>query len=688
MRKYLIVISFLALATIAQGQETVQWASTVMFVTSETTPLQFAASQALHKPNVLPQGGESPNAWRPRKSDSDEYIVVQFAQAIQAQQIAIAETENPGAVSKVTAYDAEDNEYVLFELTPRAIPLKSRLLNLFFEKTPYEIAYIRVDIAGGAVEGFNSIDAIGISASNLPISVLIELVPNINPELEVERLSENVNSTYVEHSPLLSPDGNTLYFSRKFHPDNAGGVDDGEDIWFSKKDPNTGEWLPAENLGPPLNTPGPNFISSITQDSEGRTVLLLGNQYQKKGRMTQGVSMSRDNGKGGWEKPTNLVVENDYNYSAKADYYMSSTNDVILLSAERDDTYGDRDIYVTFKTDKGDWTEPKNLGQIINTADIEDSPFLDKDNETMYFSSSGFRGYGKADIYVTKRLDDTWTNWSAPENMGKGVNGPQDDVYFNIPSSGNIAYFTKGSVDENTDIFQFRIDEFLIKDTPEPTDPVIATIEPEKLITININGRVLNAKTNEPIGNTKVVIERLPDGVRLGETMSSEGAGEYNFVLSPGARYGFLAQADGFLSKNENVDLNDVKESTTITRDLFLTPIEKGAAISINNIFFDFDMSKLKTASYAELRRILNLLNENKIQTIEITGHTDSIGDDDYNLSLSKRRAKAVYDYFKKNGIIESRLISKGLGETKPVKPNDTKENRASNRRVEFKIID
>lgn len=697
MKKYFLSAIFMFLSLLAMAQETVQWASTVMFVTSETSPLQFSAAQALHKPNVLPRGGENPNAWRPRRADGKDYIVVLFENPIQAQQIAIAESENPGAISKVYAYDNQDNEYLLFELTPRAIPLESRLLNLFFEKTPYEIAYIRVDIDGAAVEGFNSIDAIGISASNIPISVLIELASHVNHNVDVEQLSSNVNSPYVEHSPLLSPDGKTLFFSRKFHPDNAGGVDDGEDIWYSELDESTGEWLPAKNLGPPLNTPGPNFISSITQDGDD-IVLLLGNQYGKKGRMSQGISMSRKSPGGKWEKPTNLVVENDYNYSEKADYYMSASNDVILMSTERDDTYGDRDIYVSFSNGKNEWTEPMNIGANINTADVENAPFLDKDNETLYFSSSGYSGYGGADIFVSKRLDDTWTNWSAPENLGPGINGATDDVYFNIPSSGTHAYFTKGDADENTDIFQFKIDEFFIEDVdttpitaPEPVDidttDVVAVVEEPEEIFVTIRGQVLNSKTQQPIG-TRILVERLPDGADIGSTNSDAGSGSYNFQLRAGARYGFLAEADGFVSVNENIDLNDVTTAMEINRNLMLTPIEKGADIVINNIFFDFDQAVLKTASYPELERILKYLQDGQIEKIEISGHTDSVGDDNYNLRLSERRAKAVYNYFKNRQIIEARLVYKGYGETAPVAPNDTKENRRKNRRVEFKILE
>lgn len=697
------------LSSTAWAQETVQWASEVMFVTSELTALQYAASQALHSPNIYPSGGESPNAWRPAQTDGQEYIVVKFAEPIRAQQIAIAETENPGAVSKVYAYDSLDNEYLLFDLNARPIPLQSRLLNLFFEKTPYRIAYIRVDLNCAAVPGYNAIDAIGLSTSNIPISVLIELAANVNNNLSTEKLSSNVNSEYAELGPLLSPDGKRLYFSRTSHPDNVGGMDDYSDIWYSELDEETQEWLPAKNIGGPLNTPGSNYICSITQVGD-EVILLLGNRYEKRGRMGEGISMSRSDGSGKWSKPVNLDIDNPYNYSDKADFYMSQDTEIIIMSMERDDTNGDRDLYVSFKRngDETKWSEPLNLGPVINSADEEYAPFLDKDNQTLYFTSRGFRGYGGADIFVSKRLDDTWLNWSKPENMGSGVNGPLDDTYFNIPSSGSHAYFTRGSEDENTDVYRFRIEELFVEPgKEEEPEELIAVVEEEPEVDtvsavavapivpeptpiteifVTIKGQVMNDKTKNSIPSL-VIVERLPDGVKVGETYT-DANGIFEFKVRSGARYGFMAEKDGFLSKNENVDLNEVTESSTIIQDLSLNPIETGAAVVVNNIFFDFDQAELKTASYSELKRILGMLQSGKIGKIEISGHTDSIGDKVYNEQLSKLRANAVYDYFKANGIDANRMTTIGYGESKPVDSNDTAEGRKKNRRVEFKILE
>lgn len=693
MKKFLLLIAAAWLSMPLLAQESVIWASKVIEVSSEMSPLQYSAMQALHKPNVLPAGGDNPNAWTPRKADRPEFITVEFPRAIHAQQIAIAESQNPGAISQVYAYDRSFNEYLLFEMTPRAVPIKSRLLNLFFERTPYEIAAVRLVIDGRSIEGANSIDAIGISDSNIPISVLINVAPNVNTELTtVEKLSESVNSTYVEHAPIISPDGKYLFFSRQYHPDNVGGVEDPEDIWYSEWNEEKQEWSIAKNAGSPLNNAGPNFVSSVTLEN-GELVLLLGNQYGKKGRMYAGASMSRLTSSG-WTKPENIGIVNDYNYSDQVDYFLNASGQVMIISAERDDTYGGRDLYVSFKTDKSLWSEPKSLGSDINTAADEAAPFLTNDGKTLYFSTKGFSGYGEADIFVANRLDDTWENWSEPENLGSGINTESNDVYFSMPTSGKHAYFTRGSEGEDTDIYRFEIKEFF-QETPTllaSTDLDGAKmkkleIKPEELFVI-LKGRVLDEKTNQPV-IADIMIERLPDGVDIGAVKTNAETGTFQFSLRGGGHYGIVTQAEGYVSLDRNLDLNNLTgDQKSMELDLFMVKLETGAEITLNNIFFDLEKYELKTSSYPELERILEMLKSGVLKKIEISGHTDSSGPDEYNRVLSERRAKAVYSYFVANGIETSRLTVIGHGETKPKFPNDTRVNMEKNRRVEFKILE
>lgn len=665
----LLSICLLLLAAATSSAQNVQWASKVLEVSSQISDTQFSGKQALRAPNVLPAGGENPNAWTPDRPNRKEFIKVGFDEPMRIRQIVIAESYNPTAVSAVYAYDPQGKEYLIETFQPQALPTaQGRLLNIFVDRTDYEVAAIKVVIDGTVLPGYHSIDAIGISKSRAPITIDVNVAADVNPDIQAQKLGPEVNSEYKELKPLLSPDGNTLFFSRRNHPQNIGGVNDKEDIWYSEKNVQTGKWTEAKNIGAPLNNEGPNFISSITPD--GNTMLLLlGNRYDKRGKMSAGVSMSYKDGDT-WSKPVALDIDNEYNFSDQASFFLAQSRKTLLMSVQREDTRGDRDIYVSFLKDNDKWTEPKNLGDIINTAGIEGSPFLAADDRTMYFSSNGFSGYGGSDIYVTRRLDDTWTNWSEPENLGPSINSNGDDLFFNIPLSGEQAYYSRGANDADVDIFSLDLPVFY-----KPSPVVV------------IKGKVYNAKTNAPIGAAKIFYERLSDGVEVG-IARSESDGSYQIILPYGERYGYLAEAPGYVAISANINLVEEQEFKEITQDLYLMPIEVGARVTINNIFFDFDKATLRTESYPELNRLLELLNEYPKMKIRIEGHTDALGSNEYNQKLSQRRADAVARFLRVNGVNTNRLVVVGKGETTPVATNETEEGRQQNRRVEFEITE
>ncbi len=687
MREFFASLIALHITMAVSAQETVIWATDVVDISSEYSPFEYSAMQALLKPNVLPRGGEDPNAWRPKNPDKESFIVVSFDNPINAQQVAIAESENPGAVKAVYAYDVEMNEHLLFEITPRIIPLESRLLNLFFEPTDYKIEAIKVVLSGDQVPGYNSIDAVGISASNIPIAVLIKIARNVNEDLSAKRLDENVNSEYTEHSPILSPDGTRLYFSRQFHPDNVGGTEDSEDIWVSELDPKTNNWLQAVNVGPPLNNKGPNFISSISIVGD-KEVLVLGNRYGPNDRMYTGVSISMRDGDS-FTKPQPVNIENEYNYSPNADFFMVPGGEALLISAERDDTRGLRDLYVSFRKNDSLWSEPKNLGADINTMGEEEAPFLAEDGKTLYFSSNGYSGYGGQDIYLTVRQDESWTSWSEPTNMGAGINKAGDDEYFSIPSQGQFAYFTRGSGGDDMDIFNFRVDDLIEK----PEGPVYESLkhltsdslrQAERIVALS--GQVLDAETGAPVAGASVVIQQLPNGSESARVMTDEN-GKYAAEVLSGEQYAVSSSAPGFVGESENLDLRAIGPGQEIMKNLKLIPSTSDMTLAFNNVFFGFDQANLQTESMPELKRILDMLRSGEIKGLEIKGYADAIGTEVYNKRLSTQRAKAVYKWFVDKGIGKDRLTYEGFGETNPVAANDSPANRQKNRRVEFNLM-
>jgi len=674
MKRFLLSLILLTGITLTSKAQVVQWASKVIEFSSELTPVQYSAKQALGKPNVLPAGGQSPNAWAPDKPKRKEFLKLGFDNPISIRQIAIAESHNPSAIYRVLAYDEAGKEYVVNTLNPSAVPLKGRMLNLFMDPTPYKVAAIKIEFDGAAVPDYYSIDAVAISDSNYPIIADIPTMQLLASGILIEALDKNVNSEYSELNPLLSPDGKTLYFSRKNHPQNVGGVNDKEDIWYSQLD-SAGHWQLAQNMGREFNNAGPNFVNtirSVTPDGKS-AIMLLGNKYNKNGKMEAGVSIS-SNVNGQWTKPKALNIDNDYNFNEKANYFLTDNRQTLLMSVERDDTQGSRDLYVSFMKSDSSWTEPKNLGSVVNTANEETAPFLASDDKTLYFSSNGFSGYGGSDIYVSKRLDDTWTNWSEPENLGPEINSPLEDLFFNIPASSEFAYYSRGVSETNTDIFRVKL-------------PIIKNPEPW----VTVRGKIIDKTTGQPLG-AKIVYERLPDGKGVGIAQSNPETGEYEIRLPAGHLYGLRAEADGKLSESQNLDTRDIKADQVIAKDFNLDPIAvatiaENVTIVLNNVFFDFDKATLKSESFPELNRVVTLMTEKPNMQIEISGHTDTSGPDQYNLGLSERRAKAVMKYFSDKGVPKDRMTVLFFGETKPTESNETKEGRKKNRRVEFKIL-
>jgi outer membrane protein OmpA-like peptidoglycan-associated protein len=494
----------------------------------------------------------------------------------------------------------------------------------------------------------------------------INLVPGIKYSSKPENLGYNVNTRSSEICPIVTPDGQGLFFIRVEDPENTGGTEDYSDIYYSISGSDR-KWQQAVNLKKPLNNSSTNSVNSVTPD--GNTLFLL-HTYNEDGTFKSGgLSISNKSGNT-WEVPKDITVLDHYNLNEYNEFCMSNDKRIIIMAVEREQTYGVKDLYVSFNIDGQLWSVPLNLGPVVNTKYGEISPFLAADNATIYFSSDGHPGYGNNDIFLTRRLDDTWTNWSKPENLGKPINTNDWDAYYSVPASGEYAYFVSAkSGYGNGDIFQIKLPEMA---RPNPV--------------VLVKGKVLNQKTNLPL---QAIINYfdLQNSAISGTAMSNPETGYYQITLPAGRLYGFLASSEKFISVNENIDLKELGEYKELERDLYLVPIEIGEKVRLNNIFFATGKWDLLPESFTELDKLLKILTDNPNMVIEINGHTDNVGDDESNLSLSQKRAAAVVTYLLGKGVASTRLDSRGFGETQPVAPNESDEGRALNRRVEFVII-
>ncbi|MFT7267863.1 MAG: OOP family OmpA-OmpF porin [Roseivirga sp.] len=738
MRLTVCVLLWVSFSFVISAQNTVQWASRVVDYSSELSELQGSARQVLGHPNILPAGGDNPSAWSPFNPNTVDFLKVQFDIAMPIEQLAIGETFNPGAIREIFFYDEDDKEYSVYKKKPGPIVQPFRMFRIFFDRTAYNVKSVKLVIDGGSVDGYVAIDCIGISNTREPIDATINLMPNINTKLVVYRLNDLVNSTSREIGPLMTRDNNTLYYSRRGHPENVGGEEDLEDIWYADYDPKTNDWGQAKNIGDVLNNTDPNFISSFLQEDE--ELIILGNEYLP-GGMNYGLSKSLRTSDTTWTKPENLKIFNDVNVHRNVNFWLTPDSEVLIISEEGRGTEGVRDLYVSFLQKDGLWTEPLHMGPVINSAGEEEAPFLLPDKKTLFFTSEGHSGYGKKDIFVTRRLDNSWTSWTEPENLGPVINSEVDDAFLFIPQDGSYAYFCRDVEGNDLDIHSLTL-------------PLVT----KQLRLVTLCGKILDPETQEPL-DAEVVFARLRDGVEVGR-VRTDVAGNYCIELPADEIYSYRAEIPGFIPVGSTIDLLDISEINVyavtldkldldsadlatgvpisvpndilraVSLDLKLPEIKRdtfailnaqrrelgqpeiysnaivsgvqapiinlnaqivkaapGASFIIRNVFFDFDLDLLKPRSWTEIKNLAKFMNDYPTAVVELGGHTDSYGTLDYNVDLSQRRVKSVREALATLGIKEDRLKFVSYGETRPLTTNRTRVGRAINRRVEFKIL-
>ncbi|MEN8120905.1 MAG: OmpA family protein [Bacteroidota bacterium] len=510
---------------------------------------------------------------------------------------------------------------------------------------------------------FSSLFFYPISAQDKEIN-LVKGLPK--EKTKKANLGKNINSKYSEYVPVISPDGKTLYMFVHGDPDNIGEGD----IWYSKRLGQV-DWEKRKNIGETLNNEAGNFVISVSPDNN---TLFLSRRYKKKGGIVldngRGFSLTHRI-KGGWSVPVDVKVTDFKNKNKFGEFCMSNDQKTLIHAIEMNETYGDQDLYVSFRQVNGDWSKPKNLGKNINTKGAENSPFLASDGITLYFSTNGRPGYGKNDIFLTRRLDDSWTKWSEPENLGPSINTPDFDAYFTIPASGDFAYLVSGENSHGkADIWRIKLADVL---KPRPV--------------VLVYGKVLNSETKEPI-EANITYRLLETNEEVGIASSNPEDGTYKIILPAGPVYSFMASKKGIITVSENIDLKEIKKYKEIERNLYLTPIKKGSTVHLNNLFFVTGKSEINEWSHPELLRLIDLLKEHKTMEVEIAGHTDDVGSDKVNNKLSLERANAVKTYIVNKGIDAKRLTAKGYGKTKPYVSNKTAEGRKKNRRVDFTILE
>ncbi len=527
------------------------------------------------------------------------------------------------------------------------------------------------------------------------IDSIIALLKVPTENLNERNVGPAINTAGSEYSPVPGADDNTLYFTGV----NRNEKNNSEDIYYAEMI--NGEWQPAQKLTRIINTASQEAPQCVTTD--GNTIIIFGNYP---GNLGKGDLYFSDRTATGWSEVQAYPPPINTEYF-DCDAKMSNDGKALIFVSDRPgnigefvpyqeslfhgDFHGNTDIYVSLKTETG-WSEPINLGSVINTPFAERKPFLHPDGRSLYFSSDGHYGLGRQDLFKATRLSDTsWTEWSRPRNLGKEVNTPYNERAAIISTAGEIAYFASGERYDTygqSDIYTIDLPDWA---KPEPVATIQGTVKDN-------NGNFIAAD---------IIWENLGTGRRLGQMRSNPQNGQYFIVLPLGENYGFYAEKEGYFPISVSLDLRGKFEFLALTQDITLHSIadllgatedsenvdmlegmDKRRKLRLNNLFFDYDKDNLKPESIPELRRVITLLNEHiPASVIEISGHTDNRGSDAYNENLSQRRAASVVKFLVFNGVDPERLVPKGYGEIVPIATNETDEGRALNRRVELAII-
>ncbi|MEO6884113.1 MAG: OmpA family protein [Bacteroidia bacterium] len=509
----------------------------------------------------------------------------------------------------------------------------------------------------------------------------------------IDNLGDAINTKYPEYGPLISADESEMIFTSR-RPNTTGGqIDPGsgqyfEDLYISYfKD---GKWTPAEDMGPPIDTPDHDATAGLSADGQ---TLYVYRFKEKDGGDIYESDLQGDQ----WSKPERMSkkINSPYHESTVS---LSPDGNTLYFVSDKPGGLGGRDIYMTQKDDKGKWGDAQNLGPVINTKYDEEGCFIHPDGKTLYFSSKGHNTMGGYDIFKSVYENG---QWSEPVNLGYPINSADDDVFFVISGSGKHGYYAsaKGDSYGDKDIYMITFlgpekplvlnneDNLLANAVAPVKEMVIApAMEIKTARTTILKGVITDAITQQPL-EASIEIVDIKKNQTIATFSSNSKSGKYLVSLPSGKNYGITVKAPDYLFHSENVNLPDTAAYQVIEKNIALNKVAVGSKIVLENIFFDTDKATLRPESTNELERLIKLMNDVPTLKIEISGHTDNKGSLEHNQKLSESRAQSVVNYLVSKGISASRLQFKGYGMTQPIATNDTDEGRQQNRRTEFKIL-
>lgn len=476
------------------------------------------------------------------------------------------------------------------------------------------------------------------------------------------KVGEGIDTENDEYWPALSIDGNMLVFTRLLGGNTLGAYKQ-EDFYVSTF--TNGVWEAAKPLAE-INTVENEGAQALSADGK---LMFFSACNRADGLGSCDIYFTRFDGQQ-WAKPRNAGPP-VCSASWESQPSFASNSRYLYFASNRPGGKGGMDIWrCRFSgfdpNGNPEWGKPENLGDSLNTLGNELSPFIHFNETDFYFSSDSRIGMGGKDIFHARLKPDF--SFGEAENQGFPINSHNDEQGFVIGPSGQKAYFASNA-DGNMDIYSL--------DLVEKVRPAAVTY---------IKGKVMDSTNRQPL---QAEVELRHNSGNRVDSIKSDNNGEFLVPLPLGGSYGFNVSKKGYLFYSQFYEFKDISEADDpLVLEILLHPVAEGSRFVLNNIYFETNSSELLPGSKPELEKLLSLLTENPGITIEIEGHTDNTGGEEFNQVLSENRAKAVNDFLVDEGINQSRLTYKGFGFNQPVAPNDTDEGKRQNRRTEIKVVE
>ena len=476
--------------------------------------------------------------------------------------------------------------------------------------------------------------------------------------ITLEPLPREINFATFHSYPVLIADNSKMIYTVK----GGSGRSNDENIYVSEYA--AGKWQPSKEISANINTPLNEGTATISGD--GKTLVFTGcNRRNSVGGCDLYITHKKGDD---WEKPQNMgILVNSHGWEAGPS--LSADGRTLYFSSRREHGEGKADIWITTLSDDGDWSKPVNAGPTVNTKEEDVTPFIHANGRDLFFASTGHVGMGGYDLFRAIKNNDGV--FEEAKNLGYPINTQDNEGALFVTSDYSKGYFEKV-------VRQGMASYGILYSFDIPKDIQA------KQKTIYAKGRVHDSKTEESLG-ARVELYDLITGKRFERVFSDSINGSYMLVLNEGDNYALHARKKGYMFYSKNFAFEKADDFKSMVLDIPLVKIEPGAKIALRNVFFESGKYDLDDKSNFELNKVVELLEQNKV-SIEISGHTDNVGSETANKTLSLNRAKSVYSYLVSKGISKDRLSYKGFGEQKPEASNDTDEGRSLNRRIEIRI--